>query len=180
MVEKDKPPGMRKWQMVADLQKQFHPWVKLKEIPTCALLPGLTDQCCCQLIWQNLPLVSVQERRGRCSLAMERLIREFIWSPWVWLGLTQKVFGERLLSLGNEESDPKDGMCIGEELGLFREVSLWMPWSCCPMCFVLKRVLYASSWRLYRSANIILSRFFTVPEICSLPYFPNLGNGDNI
>lgn len=139
-----------------------------------------TDRsCCCQLIWQTLPLVNVQERRGRCSLAMEMLIREFIQSPWVWLGLTEKVFGERLLSLGSEESDPKDGMCVWGELGLFREVFPWMPWSCCPMCFVLKRVLYASSWRLYCSANI-LSRLFTIPEICSLPRFPNLGNGDNI
>lgn len=66
-----------------------------------------TDRpCCCQLIWQTLPLVNAQERRGKCSLAMKMLIREFIQSPWVWLGLTQKAFGERLLSLGSEESGP--------------------------------------------------------------------------
>jgi len=41
-----------------------------------------TDRpCCCQLIWQTLPLVNAQERRGKCSLAMKMLIREFIQSP---------------------------------------------------------------------------------------------------
>lgn len=137
MLEKSRPPGMRKWQIIVDPQMLFHPPVKLQKIPTPVLPSRASDQAAgIQFTLQTLPLVDVLERRRRCNLAVEMLMGSFFQSPWGSLVLTQTRFSRKMGSLRGEESIPEDGMWWGGVKDDFSRVSSWVSRSCWPTCFL--------------------------------------------